>query len=182
MTRPLSDSSQTIFFPFFLPGATSGTVKSAFLPSAAFARSSHSICAGERISQLHEAASLIGETKEECEPSRSPMSCQADKRKTAQTKQTQKQTEHPKKSAPIFFFPSCASVALARSSDIVVLMNELSRCNYYVPHWGVESGVGTITQPEVKSGPKHRENQETKKTKKQKNKNHTKTKKQRREP
>ena len=48
--------------------------------SAAFARSSHSICAGERISQLHEAASLLGESKEECGPLRSPKSCQADKR------------------------------------------------------------------------------------------------------
>ena len=48
-----------------------------------------------------------------------------------------------------FFFPSCASVALARSSHIVVLMNELCRCNCYVPHWGVESGVRTITQSEV---------------------------------
>ena len=45
----------------------------------------------------------------------------------------------------IFFFPSCASVALARSSHIVVLINELYRCNYNVPHWGVKSGVGTIT-------------------------------------
>ena len=63
------------------------------------------------------------------------------------------------------FFPSCASVALARSSHIVVLMNELSRCNCNVPHWGVESGVGTITQSEVKSGPKHRENQKTTKAK-----------------
>ena len=83
----------------------------------------------------------------------------------------------------ILFFPSCASVALARSSHIVVLMNELSRCNYYVPHWGVESGVGTITQSEVKSGPKHRENQETKKQQKpHKNRKPTKKQKQRREP
>ena len=63
------------------------------------------------------------------------------------------------------FFPSCASVALARSSHIVVLMNELSRCNCNVPLWGVESGVGTITQSEVKSGPNHRENQKTTKAK-----------------
>ena len=77
--------------PFFFPS----------FASAAFARSSHSVCAGERISQVHEAASLLGESKEECGPLRSPKSCQADKRKTAQTKQTQKQTKHPKKSAPI---------------------------------------------------------------------------------
>ena len=64
------------------------------------------------------------------------------------------------------FFPFCASVALARSSHIVVLMNEFRRCNCNVPLWGVESGVGTITQSEVKSGPNHWENQ--KRTQKQK--------------
>ena len=52
----------------------------------------------------------------------------------------------------LFFFPSCASVALARSSHIVVLMNELTRCNFNVPPWGVESGVRTVTQSEVLSG------------------------------
>ena len=51
------------------------------------------------------------------------------------------------------FFPSCASVALARSSHIVVLMNELTTCNFNVPPWGVESGVRTITQSRVLSGP-----------------------------
>ena len=54
---------------------------------------------------------------------------------------------------PTFFFPSRASVALARSSHIVVLMNELYRCNCYVPLWGVKSGEGTITQSNVRSGP-----------------------------
>ena len=58
-------------------------------------------CADERISQVHEAASLLGKSKKKCGPLRSPKSCQADKRKTAQTKQTQKQTKHPEKSAPI---------------------------------------------------------------------------------
>ena len=52
---------------------------------------------------------------------------------------------------PIFFFPSCASVALARSSHIVVLMNELHGCIYCIPLWGVESGAQTITQSEVLS-------------------------------
>ena len=83
--------------------ANSG-ILAVFFPSfasAALARSSHSVCADERISQVHEAASLLGKSKEECGPLRSPKSCQADKRKTAQTKQTQKRTKHPKKSAPI---------------------------------------------------------------------------------
>ena len=51
------------------------------------------------------------------------------------------------------FIPSCTSVALARSSHIVVLMNELLKFIFYVPPWGVESGVRTITQSEVLSGP-----------------------------
>ena len=63
------------------------------------------------------------------------------------------------------FFPSCVSVALTRSSHIVVLINELSGCNCNVPSWVVESRVGTITQSEVKSGPKHRENKKTTKAK-----------------
>ena len=67
------------------------------------------------------------------------------------------------------FSPSCASVALARSSHIVVLMNELYRCSCYVPHWGVKSGVRTITQSKVGSGPKEN------KSKQQQSKNHTKT-------
>ena len=48
---------------------------------------------------------------------------------------------------PVLFFPSCASVALARSSHNVVLMNELSRYISYVPPWGVESGVRTDHEP-----------------------------------
>ena len=50
------------------------------------------------------------------------------------------------------FFPSCASVALARSSHNVVLMNELSRCISNVPPWGVKSEVRTFTQSEVLLG------------------------------
>ena len=64
------------------------------------------------------------------------------------------------------FFPSCASVALARSSHIVVLVNELFRCIFYVPLWKVESGVRTITQSEVLSGPKDQRHKS--KTKQQK--------------
>ena len=60
-------------------------------------------------------------------------------------------------------------MALARSSHIVVLMNELYRCSCYVPHWGVKSGVRTITQSKVGSGPKEN------KSKQQQSKNHTKT-------
>ena len=48
-------------------------------------------------------------------------------------------------------------------------MNELYRCSCYVPHWGVESGVRTITQSKVGSGPKEN------KSKQQQSKNHTKT-------
>ena len=51
----------------------------------------------------------------------------------------------------LLFFPSCASVALARSSHIVVLMNELFRCLFYVPPWGVESGVRTIRDNTISS-------------------------------
>ena len=61
-----------------------------------------------------------------------------------------------------FFFPSCASVALARSSHTVVLMNELPRCIFCIPLWGVESGVRTITQSEVLSGQKEMNRQTTK--------------------
>ena len=66
-----------------------------------------------------------------------------------------------------FFFPSCASVALARSSHIVVLMNELFRCIFHVPPWGVESGVRTITQSEVLSGPKNKKHKNEAKQQKQ---------------
>ena len=62
------------------------------------------------------------------------------------------------------FFPSCTSVALARSSHNVVLMNELSRCISYVPPWGVESGVRTFTQSEVLSGQTTKETQKQSKT------------------
>ena len=86
--------------------------------------------------------------------------------------QTKKQQNRQNPATPIkgFFFPSCASVALARSSHIVVLMNELCRCNCYVPHWGVESGVRTITQSKVKPGSKNRKSQEA--TKQNKTKTH----------
>ena len=66
-----------------------------------------------------------------------------------------------------FFFPSRASVALARSSHIVVLKNELFRCIYNIPPWGVESGVRTITQSEVMAVP-NRETQNQNKTPKTK--------------
>ena len=68
-----------------------------------------------------------------------------------------------------FFFPSHASVALARSSHIVVLMNELFRCIFNVPSWGVESGVRTITQSEVLSVLKDKKHK-TKKNSKNKHK------------
>ena len=40
-----------------------------------------------------------------------------------------------------FFFPSCASVALARSSHLVVLIERISKCIHYIPLWGFESGA-----------------------------------------
>ena len=53
-------------------------------------------------------------------------------------------------------------MALARSSHNVVLMNELSRCIFYVPPWGVESGVRTFTQSIVLSGKTGRHKNNTK--------------------
>ena len=41
----------------------------------------------------------------------------------------------------VFFFPSCASVALARSSHLVVLIERISKCIHYIPLWGFESGA-----------------------------------------
>ena len=67
----------------------------------------------------------------------------------------------------MLFFPSCASVVLARSSYIVVLMNELTRCKFYVPPWEVESGVRTITQSKVLSGPKKKKHKNKAKQQKQ---------------
>ena len=58
-------------------------------------------------------------------------------------------------------------MALVRSSHIVVLMNELFRCIFYVPPWGVESGVRTITQSEVLSGPKDKKHKNKAKQQKQ---------------
>ena len=43
-----------------------------------------------------------------------------------------------------FFFPSCASVALARSSHLVVLMNELRKCIHCIPLWGFKSGAKSL--------------------------------------
>ena len=42
------------------------------------------------------------------------------------------------------FFPSCASVALARSSHLVVLMNELRKCIHCIPLWGFKSGAKSL--------------------------------------
>ena len=39
------------------------------------------------------------------------------------------------------FFPSCASVALARSSHLVVLIERIGKCIHYIPLWGFESGA-----------------------------------------
>ena len=133
--------------------------------------------------------SLLGESKAECGPIRSPKSCQAknkntkpkpdNKNKHKQKQKPTKDSERTDKTAlkglaayvPMIFFPSCTSVALARSSHIVVLMNELYRCSCYVPHWGVKSGVRTITHSKVGSGPKEN------KSKQQQSKNHKKTRK-----
>ena len=61
-------------------------------------------------------------------------------------------------SVAVIFFPSCASVALARSSHIVVLMNEFFRCIFYVPpsrkwsadHYAVRSLAKHIRQEKQK--------------------------------
>ena len=42
------------------------------------------------------------------------------------------------------FFPSCASVALARSSHLVVLMNELRKCIHCIPLWGFKSEAKSL--------------------------------------
>ena len=54
-------------------------------------------------------------------------------------------------------------MALASSLHIVVLMNELYRCNCYVPLWGVKSGERTITQSNVRSGPTENQRKQSKK-------------------
>ena len=72
------------------------------------------------------------------------------------------------------FFPSCASVALARSSHIVVLMNELSICIINVPPCGVKSGVRTNTQSEVCQAKTDKTQNQNKATKTNTNKNRNK--------
>ena len=42
------------------------------------------------------------------------------------------------------FFSVCASVALARSSHLVVLMNELRKCIHCIPLWGFKSGAKSL--------------------------------------
>ena len=68
-------------------------------------------------------------------------------------------------------FPSCASVALARSSHIVVLIERITHMHTLYPSLGFESGAQTI-QSEVLSVQTRRQNR-TQKTHKQ-NKNQTK--------
>ena len=64
---------------------------------------------------------------------------------------------------------------LARSSHIVVLMNELSICMIDVPPWGVKSGVRTNTKSEVLTGPKITKNKPKAKQQKQTQTKHKQT-------
>ena len=68
-----------------------------------------------------------------------------------------------------FFFPSCASVALARSSHIVVLSERITQVHTLYPSLGFESEART-TQSEVLSA--HTKKQTTKTTKQANHKKH----------